>query len=155
MIFRRCRWADVVSFAEPGLSCLLCFQAHSHTDNHACWKSTQRFAEWNPKSENGYETSTNVNVAAVSNLALAAGDWQSVSSRGRAHKSSQWRVEREEVSRGTVLRSARCVFCQIKACHWAKPLGAWLVLGAGGGNPRVAAWILLQWNNTNINCVRK
>jgi len=32
-------------------------------------------------------------VAAVSNLASAAGDWQSVSSRGRAHKSSQWRVE--------------------------------------------------------------
>jgi len=38
----------------------------------------------------------NAAVAAVSNLASAAGDWQSVSSRGRPHKSSQLRVEQEE-----------------------------------------------------------
>jgi len=50
-------------------------------------------------------------VAAVSNLASAAGDWQSVSSRGRPHKSSELRVERG-VSRRIAVRSAVCsVLC--------------------------------------------
>jgi len=72
-------------------------------------------------------------VAAVSNLASAAGDWQSVSSRGRAHKSSQWRV-----SRGAVLQSALGCVKHTKEmfpnrtslvmadpwCFWGKPTGS-------------------------------
>jgi len=85
----------------------------------------------------------NIFVAAVSDLASAAGDWQSVSSRGRPYKSSHFRVEEKRVSRGAGLRSAECCVLRIK--YSTKPLGAWLILGAGGGNPRVTAWNLLQY----------
>jgi len=89
-------------------------------------------------------------VAAVSNLASAAGDWQSVSSRDRPHKRSQSRVERE-VSRGAVLRSAKCSCCSgNKTCCQTEPLWSWLILGAFGGNPRVAARELLQYLNKDL-----
>jgi len=50
-------------------------------------------------------------VAAVSNLASAAGDWQSVSSRGRPHKSAAELEVEGRVSRRVVVWSALCCAC--------------------------------------------
>jgi len=81
-------------------------------------------------------------VAAVSNLASAAGDWQSVSSRGRPHKSSQSRVEQESELRR---RIAVCsVLSVIRIKDVTKPCGCLAILGACVGNPRVAAIELLH-----------
>jgi len=76
-------------------------------------------------------------VAAVSDLASAAGDWQSVSSRGRPYKSSHLRVE-GEVSRGAcfaVCSVSLCVQINMSVnktslcladpwCWWGKPTGS-------------------------------
>jgi len=50
-------------------------------------------------------------VAAVSDLASAAGDWQSLSSRGHPYKSCYSRVEIGRWAEARVLRSARCRVC--------------------------------------------
>jgi len=50
----------------------------------------------------------------VSDLASAAGDWQSLSSRGHPYKSSHLRMERERWAEARVLRSARGRVCGIK-----------------------------------------
>ncbi|TNN25915.1 hypothetical protein EYF80_063949 [Liparis tanakae] len=84
-----------------------------------------------------------VTVAAVPNLASAAG-WLTISqlisligNQSAANAGGIKGAELQENGRVSrhVLRSARCA----KTCVQTKPHGDWLILGAGGGNPRVEA----------------
>jgi len=84
-------------------------------------------------------------VAAVPNLASAAGwltisqsSWLIVNQPAAGYAAcikgqQSWRDRRREQRHSVAVRSV-CVWLN-KRCHRKKPLGAWLILGAGGGKP--------------------
>jgi len=95
-----------------------------------------------------------ITVAAVSNLASAAVDWQSVSSRGRPHKSSQLRVEQRgeqrrrfavcsvlSVIRIKMLPNGASRLSGYPRCLWGNPTGS------GNRAATITYYQIFLWDN--------